>query len=290
MDKINTINDLFKFILYQNKTKLLIYFLVGIFVYISLSKVLPSKYMISMKFMESQMVQSESSSQGLLSSALGGVGLGSEENSLNMDKYIEMVHSHRLAEQLIKDPIIKSFFFSDEYDEVNNEWKKPDSLLNKIKLRVNSMRGKPWMEPTPFRLSEELKQEINIGLTLNSKVNSLFLYSEDIEKGKYVLNEVFKNADEIIRSIDAIQYKKYNEYLTESYDNNFVYQLLRRNEQRLMQINSGNTYIVEEVQGAFSEDYPSKPNYLSLFLLIQIFFFFIYLLHVSLNYLFQVKD
>ena len=50
-----------------------------------------------------------------------------------MDKYIEMVHSHRLAEQLIKDPIIKSFFFSDEYDEVNNEWKKPDSLLNKIK-------------------------------------------------------------------------------------------------------------------------------------------------------------
>jgi len=290
MDKINTINDLFKFILYQNKTKLLIYFLVGIFVYISLSKVLPSKYMISMKFMESQMVQSESSSQGLLSSALGSVGLGSEENSLNMDKYIEMVHSHRLAEQLIKDPIIKSFFFSDEYDEVNNEWKKPDSLLNKIKLRVNSMRGKPWMEPTPFRLSEELKQEINIGLTLNSKVNSLFLYSEDIEKGKYVLNEVFKNADEIIRSIDAIQYKKYNEYLTESYDNNFVYQLLRRNEQRLMQINSGNTYIVEEVQGAFSEDYPSKPNYLSLFLLIQIFFFFIYLLHVSLNYLFQVKD
>ena len=290
MDKINTINDLFKFILYQNKTKLLIYFLVGIFVYISLSKVLPSKYMISMKFMESQMVQSESSSQGLLSSALGSVGLGSEENSLNMDKYIEMVHSHRLAEQLIKDPIIKSFFFSDEYDEVNNEWKKPDSLLNKIKLRVNSMRGKPWMEPTPFRLSEELKQEINIGLTLNSKVNSLFLYSEDIEKGKYVLNEVFKNADEIIRSIDAIQYKKYNEYLTESYDNNFVYQLLRRNEQRLMQINSGNTYIVEEVQGAFSEDYPSKPNYLSLFLLIQIFFFFIYLLHVSLNFLFQVKD
>lgn len=290
MDKINTINDLFKFILYQNKTKLLIYFLIGIFVYISLSKVLPSKYMISMKFMESQMVQSESSSQGLLSSALGSVGLGSEENSLNMDKYIEMVHSHRLAEQLIKDPIIKSFFFSDEYDEVNNEWKKPDSLLNKIKLRVNSMRGKPWMEPTPFRLSEELKQEINIGLTLNSKVNSLFLYSEDIEKGKYVLNEVFKNADEIIRSIDAIQYKKYNEYLTESYDNNFVYQLLRRNEQRLMQINSGNTYIVEEVQGAFSEDYPSKPNYLSLFLLIQIFFFFIYLFHISLNYLFQAKD
>ena len=97
-------------------------------------------------------------------------------------------------------------------------------------------------------MSQELRKEINIGLTLNSQVNSLFLYAEDIDIGKYILNKVFKQADEIIRSTDAIQYKKYNEYLIDSYDNNFMYQLITRNEQRLMQINAGDTYIVEVIQ------------------------------------------
>ena len=134
-------------------------------------------------------------------------------------------------------------------------------------------------------MSQELRKEINIGLTLNSQVNSLFLYAEDIDIGKYILNKVFKQADEIIRSTDAIQYKKYNEYLIDSYDNNFMYQLITRNEQRLMQINAGDTYIVEVIQKPFAEDYPSSPNYLSLFLILQFLFFFLYLFNIFLIYL-----
>ena len=284
MQQINSLNDLIDFIVNRNKFKLFAFSLFGFIVFIYLSLTLPKKYMISMKFMESQIVQSQGTSQGLLSSALGSVGLG-EESSLNMDKYIEMLHSHRLAENLIQDPVIKKFFFSDEYDSASDKWVKPSSFIKNIKLSVDRIFGKTWKEPSAYKLSQELRKEINIGLTLNSQVNSLFLYAEDIDIGKYILNKVFKQADEIIRSTDAIQYKKYNEYLIDSYDNNFMYQLITRNEQRLMQINAGDTYIVEVIQKPFAEDYPSSPNYLSLFLILQFLFFFLYLFNIFLIYL-----
>lgn len=284
MQQINSLNDLIDFIVNRNKFKLLAFSLFGFIIFIYLSLTLPKKYMISMKFMESQIVQSQGTSQGLLSSALGSVGLG-EESSLNMDKYIEMLHSHRLAENLIQDPVIKKFFFSDEYDSTSDKWVKPSNFIKNIKFSVDRIFGKTWKEPSAYKLSQELRKEINIGLTLNSQVNSLFLYAEDIDIGKYILNEVFKQADEIIRSTDAIQYKKYNEYLIDSYDNNFMYQLITRNEQRLMQINAGDTYIVEVIQKPFAEDYPSSPNYLSLFLILQFLFFFLYLFNIFLIYL-----
>lgn len=289
MDNLNNGKDLLNFIFFQNKIKFFIYVISAFLFFVLISSTAEKKYMISMKFMESQMVQTQSSSQGIMSSVLGSVGLGGEGTSLNMDKYIEMLHSHALAENLIEDPRVKNFFFPDEYDQTKDEWKRPSGMIPKIKLALNRLVGKVWKEPSAYRLSQELAKEIHIGLTLNSKVNSLFLYSDNIDVGKYILNKIFKQADEIIRVTDEAQFQKYNDYLQESYDNNFMYQLLTRNEQRLMQIKSGSMYIVEQIQPPYSEDYPSKPNYFSIFVLLQILFFFIFLTHIFVSYLLKAR-
>ena len=289
MNKINTVSDLISYIFFDNKKLLVFYISCALLLFYSLALILPKEYKITMKFMESQMVQSTSSSQGILSSALGSVGLGSDGQSLNMDKFFEMLHSQRLSEILLEDPIVKEYFFPGEYDEVNDKWMRPKKLIKKIRISFRTILGKPWKEPTAYRLSQELKQEIKIGLTLSTKVNSLSIYSSDKEMGTYILNTVFKQADEIIRQTDAIQYQKYNEYLLDSYDNDFMYQLLTRNEQRLMQINSGSTYIVEEVVSPYAEDYTSKPNYFSLLILTQIMFFSVYVFQILVKYLISIR-
>lgn len=126
------------------------------------------------------------------------------EQVSTLDRYLQLMGSIRLAEQLAAEHQVMPRIFVDQWDETAGEWQAPSGLRASLKRSLLGFFGYPeWSPPTAKHLADWLAEEISVGRYAGTALRQLTLNHKDGAFAAEILGLAHVTADEILRE-DAL--------------------------------------------------------------------------------------
>ncbi len=200
-------------------------------------------------------------------------GLVAQSNNGPIERWVALLGSVRLAQELEKKYGLMKEVFAQEWDPATQTFQPPSSLRFRLKEWVKSILGlRPWAPPTVEDLAEYIGSSVRIAKTDRdllgqSEVLRISLSGTDPKFIARVLREIFTTADGIIREDKAAEYRRNIDYLkhesqlTPQNDLRLsLTQLLAEEIKNEMLVGEGEAYIASIIEWPYASERPTSPN------------------------------
>jgi len=205
--------------------------------------------------------------QGGISSALSAAGLGGAfggGGAGTFTKYVQLLHSRRLAEMLETKQGVLRHLYVDFWDEKTHSWKPPSGPIASVKAVIKSAIGRQWRPPSADDLSDALSQIVSVSSAsstsmleisaLRNQITTVSVTSKDRDYAIALLGYILKDADAIARedrlanASNRIQYlNALTKTTTDVYLTSSLSQLLMDQERTLMVLKADQYYAFDMI-------------------------------------------
>lgn len=213
--------------------------------------------------------------------SLFGVGLGSL-NSTTFGKYSSVLESYELASRVLENDRVKGILFGPSWLPTERAWVRPTGLIFESKDWLKGVLGMArWTVPSAFTVHDKLKRMMVITPDKLKGYLSISMNANSPEDAQFLLNVVYKQADELLRRAAKERSKGRIQYLSQELkevrlqdQRDAIINVLSSQEQKMMMASADTTVAIEIIDPPLADPTPTAPKPRAILLTYSIFALF----------------
>ena len=204
-----------------------------------------------------------------------GISVAAQKETTNFDRMKILFRSYSLAERLQEKYGMMQLLFAGSWDEEAQDWRKPEGRRFNLRERFRKFFNLPtWQAPSLESLASYIGGSITVDKVEETSIRRISFRHPDRDIAVYVLENVYRETDDLVRRQDSLENKQRQIYLTDQLsrvsltENRLVLiEMLERVERTSMLLDSELPYAGRILEEPRASSRPVAPSVLRIVIL-----------------------